>query len=61
MAEFNITAIRTVSDPQERQRQWGQVYRLLMTIPSRTRHTPQEKPANPGELSATKSAPTAEG
>ncbi len=42
MAEFNITAVCIVSDPKEIQRQWGQVYRLLMEVPRRDRDPEDE-------------------
>jgi hypothetical protein len=44
--EFNITAVCVVSDPEELQRRWGQVCRLLMELPRGNSGAEQEEPAD---------------
>ncbi len=43
MSEFRITAVCIVTDVKERQRRWGQVYRLLMDLPLQRRGTEHEQ------------------
>jgi hypothetical protein len=63
MTEFKITAVCTVPDPKEQQRQWGQVYRLLMRLPRHTNsgRAAREEPSEQTEPSVDPQATVAEG